>query len=109
MAPDDRQVIGDDAADIERGPVARRHVLPIELPQPKPMVATPVGVTVEIEEQRLGRLAPDRLELLPIETRIRVDIIGVQFQDLFAVALGTADEIGIGHGLSRWNSKLAIT
>ena len=64
------------------------------------MLAAPVGMTVEIEEQRLGRLAPDRLELLPIETEIGVDIIGVQFQDLFAVALGTADEIGLGHALS---------
>jgi hypothetical protein len=64
------------------------------------MVTAPVGVTVEIEEQRLVCCAPDWLELLPIEPGIGVDIIGVQFQDLFAVALGAADEIGLGHGLS---------
>jgi hypothetical protein len=32
----------------------------------------------------------------------------VQLQDLLAVALGTADEIGFRHFLSRYNSKLAI-
>jgi hypothetical protein len=35
-------------------------------------------------------------------------LIGVQLQDLLAVALGAAGEIGFRHFLSRYNSKLAI-
>jgi hypothetical protein len=37
---------------------------------------------------------------LPIEAGIRVDIIGVQLEDLLAIVLGPADEIGLRHGLS---------
>src|SRR5215831_15396962 len=100
MTPDDRHVIGDDAADIERRPVTRRHVLPIEFPQPQPMLAALVGVAIEVEEGRFGRSAPDRLKLLPIEAGIGVDILGVQLEDLLAVVLGPADEIGLRHGFS---------
>src|SRR6516165_4139116 len=78
MAPDHGHVAGDDAAEVERRPVARLHVLSVELPEPEPVVASPVGVTVEIEEHRLGRLAPDRIELFPIEAGIGVDVIVVQ-------------------------------
>src|SRR5262249_5637372 len=105
MAPNHRHVVGHDAAEVERRPVARLHVLPVEFPQPDPMLASVVGVPIEVEEQRLGRCAPDRLELLQIEAGVGVDVVGVQLQDLLAVALGTADEVGFRHCLS--NSKLA--
>src|SRR6516165_3350613 len=97
MAPDHGHVAGDDAAEVERRPVARLHVLSVELPEPEPVVASPVGVTVEIEEHRLGRLAPDRIELFPIEAGIGVDVIVVQLEQLLAIALRTAHEIGFGH------------
>src|SRR5215813_11014660 len=109
MAPNHRHVVGHDAAEVERRPVTRLHVLPVEFPQPEPMLASVVGVPIEVEEHRLGRRAPDRLELLPIEAGVGVDVVGVHLQDLLAVALGTADEIGFRHFLSRCNSKLAIT
>src|SRR5262245_53654544 len=108
MAPDHRHVVGHDAAEVERRPVARLHVLPVEFPQPEPMFTSVVGVPVEVEEHRLGRRAPDRLELLPIEAGIGVDVVGVQLQDLLAVALGTADEVGFRHCLSHCNSQFAI-
>jgi hypothetical protein len=72
------------------------------------MLAPLVGVPIEVEEHRLGRRAPDRLELVPIEAGVRLDVVVVQFQDLLSVALGAADKIGLRHFLSRCNSKLAI-
>src|SRR6516162_4907606 len=105
MAPNHRHVFGHDAAEVERRPVARLHVLSVEFPQPDPMLAPFVGVPIEVEEHRLGRRAPDRLELSPIEAGVGVDVVGVQLQDLLAVALGAADEIGLRHFLS--NSKFA--
>jgi hypothetical protein len=48
---------------------------------------------VEVEEHCLQRLAPDRRELLPIEARIGVDVVGVQFEDALAIARGAADEV----------------
>src|SRR5438477_11384137 len=85
MAPDDRHLVGNDAADIERRPITRRDVFSVEFPQPKPMLAALVGVAVEVEEQRLGRLAPDRLELLPIEAGVGVEIVGMQLEDALAI------------------------
>src|SRR5207302_3770600 len=52
MAPQDREVVGHDPADVERGPVAARDVLFIELPQPGPVLAALIGMTVEVEEHR---------------------------------------------------------
>src|SRR5262249_5758040 len=40
MAPDHRHVVGHDAAEVERRPIARLHVLPVEFPQPEPMLAS---------------------------------------------------------------------
>jgi hypothetical protein len=57
------------------------------------MLAALVGVAVEVEEHCLRRLAPDRRELLPIEARIGVDVVGVQFEDALAIARGAADEV----------------
>src|ERR1700687_167074 len=87
MTPDDSHVVGHDAADIERSPVARLHILSVELPKPDPVIASLVGVPVEIEEQRFRRLAPDRIELLPIEASVRVDIVRVQLQNFLPVGL----------------------
>src|SRR6516164_7927968 len=91
MAPDHGYVVGHDAAEVERGPVARLHVWPVEFPQPDPMLAPLVGVPIEVEKHRLGRRAPDRLELSPIEAGVGIDIVGVQLQALLAIALGAAD------------------
>jgi hypothetical protein len=87
MTPDDSHVVGHDAADIERRPVARLHVLFVELPQPDPVIASLVRVPVEIEEQRFRRLAPDRIELLPIEAGVGVDIVRMQLQNFLPVGL----------------------
>src|SRR6202023_2899025 len=38
MTPDHGDVVGHDAAEVERGPVARLHVLSVEFPQPDPML-----------------------------------------------------------------------
>src|SRR5262245_9093475 len=97
MAPHHGHAVGHDAADVERGPVARLHVLPVELPETEPVVAPLVGVAVEIEEQRLGRLAPDRIEHLPVEAGIGVDIVRMQTENLLAVLLRAADETRFGH------------
>ncbi len=64
------------------------------------MLAAFVGMAVEVEEQRLGRLAPDRLELLPIEAGIGVDVVGMQLEDALAIARGAADEVRFRHDLS---------
>src|SRR5271166_6252924 len=80
MAPDHGHVVGYDPADVEWRPVARLHISSVELPKPEPVVAPFVGVPVEIEEHRFRRLAPDRVELLPIEPRIGIDIVLVQLQ-----------------------------
>src|SRR5262249_59399799 len=61
MAPHHCHVVGYDAAEVERRPVARLHVLSVEFPQAEPMLASLVGVPIEVEEHRLGRRAPDRL------------------------------------------------
>src|SRR5262249_56279718 len=50
MAPDHGHLIRDDAADVERRPIARAHVLHIEFPEPEPVVTALVSVPVQIEE-----------------------------------------------------------
>src|SRR5712691_5911161 len=101
MAPDHGHVAGNDPADVEWRPVARLHVSSIELPELEPVVASLIGMPIEIEEHRLRRLAPDRIELLPIESGVRIDIVRVQFQELLAIALRASDEIWLGHFLLR--------
>src|SRR5436190_2942076 len=70
MAPDHRHVVGHDPTDIEGRPVARIHVPSVVLPKTEPVVTSLVRVPIEIEEQRLRCLAPDRIQLLPVETGI---------------------------------------
>src|SRR3954452_16046177 len=103
MAPNHRHLVGHDPADIERRPVARVHIPSVEFPQPEPVVSSLIRVPVEIEEQRLRRLAPDRIEHVPVEAGIGVDIIGMQLENLLAVALRTADEISLGHRFFPFN------
>src|SRR6516165_8147540 len=100
VTPDHRKIVGDQAADIERRPVARRHVLAVELPQPEPMLAAVIGVAIEIEKGGLRRLAPERIELFTIEAQIRVDIGFMQLDELRAITLRAADEICLRHGCS---------
>src|SRR5580704_19732840 len=97
MTPDHGHLVGCDAAEVERRPVARLHVLPVEFPEPEPVIAPLIGMAVEIEEHRLGRLAPDRIELLAIEAGIGIDVVIVQLEQLLAIALGPANETGFGH------------
>src|SRR5438093_5249830 len=61
MAPHHGEIAGDDATDVAWRPIARLHVLTVELPQTRPVCAAVVGVAVEIEKCRLGRRAEDRL------------------------------------------------
>ncbi len=74
MAPHHRELAGDYAADVERRPVGRQHLLAVELPQPDPVLAAAVSVPVQIEERRLGGRAEQRLQVLPVEPRIDVDV-----------------------------------
>src|SRR5438045_4523674 len=66
MAPDHRQLIRDDAADVKRGPIAARDVVLIELPEPRPMRAAVIGVAVEVEEHGLRHAAAQILQRLAI-------------------------------------------
>src|SRR5262245_52794406 len=50
MAPYDGEIAGNDATDIERRPIARLHVLTVELLQLRPVVAAVVGVAIEVEK-----------------------------------------------------------
>ena len=67
--PHHGEFVADHAADVVRRPVARLHVLCVELPQVGPVLATPVGVAVQVEEHGLRGRAPDRLQFLPVEAR----------------------------------------
>src|SRR6187402_2074825 len=49
MAPDHGEIAGHHAADIERRPVGRRHVLTVELPEPDPVVPALISMAVEVE------------------------------------------------------------
>jgi len=51
------------------------------------VIAALVRVAVEIEEQRFRRLAPDRIELLPIEAGVGIDVVRVQLQNFLPVGL----------------------
>src|ERR1700738_2937251 len=105
VTPDNGEIGGDNAADVEGRPVARLYVLLVEFPQPKPMLAAVIGVPIEIEEGGFRRLAPERVELFPIEARIRIDIGLMQLDELRAIALRAADEICLGHFRSALNSR----
>src|SRR5205823_6325208 len=53
MAPDNRQLIRHDAANVKRSPIAARDVLLVELPEPCPMRAAVISVAIEVEEHGL--------------------------------------------------------
>ncbi len=98
LAPDHRDVRTDHAADVEGDPGAGVHVLLVVFPQRHPMVAAMIGVTIEIEERRLGCGAPDLvLQPLPIENRVRVEI-GLKLREHpFSVAFGSAHQFRFAH------------
>jgi hypothetical protein len=75
MAPDDREIICDCATNVIGRPITGLHVLPVELPKPGPVVATIVGMTIEIEVSCLGLRTENWLEVSPIEARIEVELL----------------------------------
>ena len=90
MAPDHRQLIRDDAADVKRGPIAARDVVLIELPEPRPMRAAVIGVAVEIEEDAGRIVAPDPAQGLRVERPVRNQIAAVELQQALPVAVRPA-------------------
>src|SRR5262249_55709345 len=50
VAPDHGHIVGHYAADVEWRPVAGLHILAVELPETEPVIASRVGVAVEVEE-----------------------------------------------------------
>src|SRR6202162_4760347 len=61
----DGKSAGNDAADVERRPIAAGHVLLIKLPEPGPVLAALVGVAIEVEEHAFRGAAPDLRQRLP--------------------------------------------
>ena len=102
MAPHHGEIAGDDAPDVEGRPRARLHVLPVELPQTRPVVAAVVGVTVEIEKGRLGRRAEERLQVLPIKPGIHVEVLRMHRENGLPVFGGAPNQSCVTHryGLS---------
>src|SRR5438270_9981536 len=94
MAPDHRQLVRDDAADVKRGPIAARDVLLIELPEPCPMRAAVISVAVEVEEHGLRHAAPQILQRLPIEAGVDIEVFVQSFQQTPAVLRRAADQLG---------------
>src|SRR5712691_8882342 len=97
VAPDDRHLVGDHAADVERGPIGALDVLLVERPQPAPVLGAVIGVAVQIIEGGLGKLAPDRLQLLPFDVPIGHDVVVKQLQELFPIAFGAAKQFCLAH------------
>src|SRR5580704_11017924 len=75
LAPDHREIAVDDAADIERSPIAAHDIILVVLPQPRPLLAALVGMAIEVEEHGLRRAAPDFLQLLPIEAGVGIEVL----------------------------------
>src|SRR6201981_1162187 len=63
--PDDGEIVRYDAAEVEWRPITAPDVRLIELPQPGPVLAALVSVTVQVEKNCLRRGAPDVLQLAP--------------------------------------------
>ena len=107
MAPDHRHVLSDLAADVERRPVRAFDVLLVERPQPAPMLRPDISVAVEIVERRLRQRAPDRLEAVPVELAVDLDIAVKQVQELFPVAFGAAKQLCVARFLFRSSAGLS--
>src|SRR5215475_14044750 len=97
MAPHHGEIAGDDATNVEGRPIARLHVLPVELPQTCPVVAAVVGVAVEIEKGRLGRWAEERLQVLPIKPGIHVEVLLMQRENGLSVFGGAPNQTCFTH------------
>src|SRR5215470_2083128 len=87
FAPDDGEIVRYDAAEVEWRPIAASDVRLIELPQPGPVLATLVSVTVQVEKNCLPRAAPDVLQLVPVETGIGLEIFVHALQDARSIRL----------------------
>src|SRR5205814_3398302 len=80
MAPDHRQLVRDDAADVKRRPIAARDVLLIELPEPRPMRAAVISMAVEVEEHSVRHAAPQIVQRFPIEPAVDIEVFVQSFQ-----------------------------
>src|SRR5438067_11539920 len=98
MAPDHRELVGYDPADVEWRPIAAGDILLIELPQPGPMLAALIGVAVEVEEHRLRRTAPDVLQRHPVEPGIDVEVLMHAFEQAALIVRRAADQPGLVAG-----------
>src|SRR6516164_4273236 len=81
FTPDDGEIVRYDAAEVEWRPIAAPDVRLIELPQPGPVLAALVSVTVQVEENPLRCAAPDVLQPAPVEAGIGLEIFVHAFQD----------------------------
>src|SRR5467141_2868696 len=87
FAPDDGEIVRYDAAEVEWRPITAPDVRLIELPQPGPLLAALVGVTVQVEKNCLRCAAPDVLQLSPVEAGIGLEIFVHAFQDARSIRL----------------------
>src|SRR5262249_50182110 len=92
MTPDDGEIIRHRAANVIGRPISGLNVLPVELPKPGPVPATVVGMAIEIEVSCFGCRTENCLKVLPIEPRIQVEVLFVEFQYFLTVFLGTSDK-----------------
>src|SRR6516164_379827 len=87
IAPDDGEIVRYDAAEIEWRPIAAPNVRLIELPQPGPVLAALVSVTVQVEKDCHRCAAPDVLRGAPVEVGICLEIFAQAFQDARSIRL----------------------
>ena len=98
MAPQDREVVRHDPADVERGPIGARDILLVELPQPRPVLPAVVGMAIEVEEHSFRRAAPDILQLDPVKPGVGVEVFVHTFEQPTAIFRRTADQPGSVRG-----------
>ena len=87
FAPDDGEIVRYDAAEVEWRPISAPDVGLIELPQPGPVLAALVSVTVQVEKNCLRCAAPDFLQLAPVEAGIGLEKFVHAFQDARSIRL----------------------
>ena len=58
------------------------------------MLATFIGMAVEVEEYRFRRAAPDVLQVFPVEPGVDIEIFVHLLQHAQSVGFGAADELG---------------
>ena len=92
FTPNNRELVRDDAADVERRPVAALYVGLIELPQPRPVLDALVGVAVQVEENGFRGGAPQLGQMAPVETGIDAEVFVHAFDHALPVGFRAADE-----------------